>query len=95
MALSIGIPLVLVWVIAFPLLAFYQIHKNKKNLNDLNFLKRFGLFYVGLNDDSYFWEVLINNARKIIFIMTSNLFDVQQMHLKVMIVICATFYFRH
>jgi hypothetical protein len=91
MALSIGIPFLLVWVIAFPLLAFYKIQKNKKNLNDLNFLKRFGLFYVGLNDDSYFWEVLINNSRKIIFIMTSNLFDVQQMHLKALIGILTLF----
>jgi hypothetical protein len=33
----------------------------------------YGLFFVGLNDNAYFWEVFINNARKVVFIMSSTL----------------------
>jgi hypothetical protein len=45
------------------------------NLNDKELLINYGLFYVGLNDDAYFWEVVVSNARKIIFISCSTFFS--------------------
>ncbi len=83
MAMTIGIPFLVVWVIAFPLLVYREIEKNKGNLNDINFLKRYGLFFVGLNDNSYFWELLINNFRKVIFIIIGSLISAQQIKIKV------------
>ena len=83
-AIAIIIPFSLVWVIAFPLLVFKKLYKNRKNFNNSDFLKQYGLFFVGLKDESYFWELLINNARKIIFIMIGSLFSAQQIYKKVM-----------
>jgi hypothetical protein len=59
MALSIGLPFIVVWVIGFPSFIMYKLYQSKKNLNKLDFISRYGLFFVGLNNDSYFWEVTI------------------------------------
>ena len=34
---------------------------------------RYGLFFVGLTDDAYFWEILVSNTRKVLFIMCTTL----------------------
>jgi hypothetical protein len=46
-----------------------------KNPRAKELLINYGLFYVGLNDDAYFWEVGVSNARKIIFISCSTFFS--------------------
>jgi hypothetical protein len=78
MALSIGVPFILIWVFSFPAYIFYNLYKNKKNLNEKPLLIKFGLFYVGLNDEAYFWEVIISNARKITFIICTTFFSMPQ-----------------
>jgi hypothetical protein len=74
-ALSIGVPFIVLYVFEFPAYIFYRLRQNKKNLNDKELLINYGLFYVGLNDDAYFWEVVVSNARKIIFISSSTFFS--------------------
>jgi hypothetical protein len=59
MSLSIGLTFIIVWVIGFPSFIMYKLYKNKKNFNNVDFLSRYGLFFIGLNNDSYFWEVTI------------------------------------
>jgi hypothetical protein len=75
MALSIGLPFIIIWVIGFPTFIFYRIFKNKERLNEIKFIKNYGLFYVGLNDSSFFWEVLMYNGRKILFILFNTFFS--------------------
>jgi len=31
----------------------------------------FGLFYIGLKDETFYWEVVINNLRKVIIVAIS------------------------
>jgi hypothetical protein len=31
-------------------------------------IQEYGIFYIGLKDDSYYWDVLISNLRKVLFI---------------------------
>ena len=83
MALVIGIPYVAIWVIGFPVYVFTSLYRNRKKFDDKEIITKFGLFFVGLNDKAYFWEVIITNARKIIFIMCSTLLSTSTPVLKV------------
>lgn len=74
-ALSIGVPFIFLYVFAFPAYIFFRLKQNKKDLNDKELLINYGLFYVGLNDDAYFWEIVVSNARNIIFISCSTFFS--------------------
>jgi hypothetical protein len=78
MSLAIGLPLIFVWIIGFPLYVFYKLFKQSRNekgekFNDKNFIIIYGLFIVGLTDDAYYWEIFIVNARKIVFIICGTL----------------------
>ncbi len=66
---SIGLPSILIWVIGFPLFIFLKMRSNRHQLiSDRNFNKVYGLFYIGLKEDMYYWEIAINNIRKIVII---------------------------
>jgi hypothetical protein len=54
-----GLPFIIVWVFGFPIYVFYKLYKNRKDLNRPNFISRYGLFFIGLNDNSFFWEVIL------------------------------------
>lgn len=73
MALSIGVPLISFWVVGFPCIIMYNLWKNRKNLNDKEVVLDYGLFYVGLADHAFFWEILVSNFRKVIFIVCGTL----------------------
>jgi hypothetical protein len=73
MALSIGIPYILVWVISFPVYIFRKLRSLRENFNDKDVITSYGLFFVGLHDNAFFWEVVITNGRKLIFIICSTL----------------------
>jgi hypothetical protein len=73
MALMIGIPYIAIWGIGFPVYVFTSLYRNRKNFDDKQIITKFGLFFVGLNDKAYFWEVIVSNVRKIIFIVCSTL----------------------
>ncbi len=48
----------------------------KHNLNlldDRDFLKKYGLFYVGLKDKYYYWEIIVVSLRKMVFTMLAAL----------------------
>jgi hypothetical protein len=83
MALSIGLPFIIVWVIGFPSFVFYRLFKNREKFNEIEFIRRYGLFYVGLNNGSFFWEVIIYNGRKLIFILFNTFFSEYQAKIKV------------
>lgn len=69
MVLALGIPFILLWSIVFPLFILWRLYKGKKYLNTPYYLITYGLFYVGLSDQAFFWELVVVNLRKIIFIV--------------------------
>lgn len=73
MALAIGMPFILIWSFIFPLIILWRLKKGKKALNTPHYLMVYGLFYVGLSDQAYFWELIIVNIRKVIFILCGSI----------------------
>ena len=72
-AFGIGIPIIFFWVIGFPAYIYLKLREKKGKLDNHETILTYGLFFVGFNDNAYFWEVIITNARKVIFIMSSTL----------------------
>jgi hypothetical protein len=73
MTLTFVLGLILVWIIGFPAYIFYKLHKNRLILDNEQLVTTYGLFYVGLRDDAYYFEILITNSRKILFFSFSSL----------------------
>lgn len=83
MALAIGLPFILTWTVIFPVVIYFRIRKGKANLNDEYYLKTYGLFYVGLSDNSFFWEIIIVNLRKLVFIVCGSILSTYNQEYKV------------
>ena len=73
MAVPIGLVFILFWVIGFPVYIFYKLFHKRHNLDDQEVILGYGLFFVGLSDKAFFWEVIVTNFRKVIFILCSTL----------------------
>jgi hypothetical protein len=73
MCIFAGIPILSIWVIGFPAYIFFQLMKNKNNLNDKETIMKYGLFFAGLNDNAYFWDVILTNTKKVILIIVTAL----------------------
>ena len=73
-AFSIGATFILMWAVIFPLAITYRLYKIRNKFKNEKNLKIYGIFYIGLNDDSYFWEILIVSLRKIFLIFCSTVF---------------------
>ena len=63
----IAIPMFVVWVFGWPLVALYFLIKNRHNLNDTTIQKYFIVLYQGLKDDRFYWE-FVNTLRKVIIV---------------------------
>lgn len=83
MALAIGLPFIAFWVIGYPVFIFVRLYRNRALFNDKDFIIRYGLFYVGLEDNAFFWEIIITNCRKVIFILCSTVLSTGDPVLKV------------
>jgi hypothetical protein len=57
------------------LVIFWRIKGKQGHLNEMQNLRLYGIFYVGLNEDSFYWEILVMNGRKIILIIVSTFFS--------------------
>ena len=86
MSLIIGLFLILVWVVLFPLLIFVFMRRQRLKFEDQKTLLKYGFFYVGLNDDSYYWEIIVVNFRKIIFIILASILSNSMQVYKVCII---------
>lgn len=49
-SLGIGLPLILVWTIGFPLYIYREMYKRRQSFDYVENLKEYGLFYVGLSN---------------------------------------------
>jgi hypothetical protein len=85
MQLAIGSSLIAVWAIIFPATIFFLINKERGRLNEVKNLKLYGIFYVGLNDDSFHWEIIVMNLRKLGIIVAATFINKNQSNFKVRI----------
>jgi hypothetical protein len=69
LGVPIGIAFIILWAFLFPLAIIVFLYRHRKSLSEIHILKVYGLFYVGLTDENFFWEILIVNLRKVIFIL--------------------------
>jgi hypothetical protein len=53
--LAYTVPPIIVWVFGFPLLICYLLYKSRSNLNNKDTIMKYGLYYVGFKDKSFFW----------------------------------------
>jgi hypothetical protein len=66
-AKSYGIPIIVIWVIGCPLLAFILMFRQRKVLGSAENLRRYGFLYTGLNHRAFYWEILLH-FRKVLMI---------------------------
>jgi hypothetical protein len=70
---SIALVMIFFWVIGFPVYIFYELFNKRKSLNNKDVVLGYGLFFVGLSEKAFFWEVVVTNLRKIIFVICSTI----------------------
>jgi hypothetical protein len=71
MIFFIVIPVIIIWLIAFPLIIFYLLRKHRNDLNSASVLIKYGIFFIGLKDKYFFWEIIVINIRKILITVIS------------------------
>lgn len=64
----------LYWTVVFPLFCLFSLIRNKYRLDESDMKFRFGFFYIGYNDELFFWEFIIM-YRKILTICVSMIND--------------------
>lgn len=55
MTMYITVPVIIVWVIGFPALVLYLLYKNRFVLNEKSTIMKYGLFYIGFRDKTFYW----------------------------------------
>jgi hypothetical protein len=91
---SLVIPVILIYVVGFPIIIAIIIKKNRKNLDNPDTIIKYGLFYIGFNDSSYYWEIIVNNLRKLVIIGISVAFNQKQGQFT-LLAIFSYLYFNH
>jgi len=74
---SFGIPIIIIWVVGFPLLALGILFFKRKSLNENGTLVRYGFLYTGLNSNAFYWEILLH-FRKVLLICINVFFTTFQ-----------------
>ncbi|CDW72907.1 UNKNOWN [Stylonychia lemnae] len=82
----IGIPYTLIWVFGFPIYFFITLSTKKKRFHEIDIIHKYGLFFAGLNDGVFYWEILLVNIRKFIFILCSTLLSSMSIVIKVTLI---------
>ena len=49
------LPIIIFWVVGFPLTIFCILYKKRKEFDDKQTIMKFGMFYIGLTDKCFFW----------------------------------------
>ena len=49
------LPVIIVWVIGYPFAIFTLLYRQRKNLNDNDNIIKYGLYYIGLKDETFYW----------------------------------------
>jgi hypothetical protein len=75
-AITIGGIFILIYAILFPAVIIWRLYKIKNEFNEPKNLKMYGIFYIGLNDNSYYWEIFIVHLRKLLLIFCGTFINV-------------------
>lgn len=67
-AALIAIPMMIVWVIGFPILAFIILYKKRHTLEEGNIKEYMMILYQGLKQRVFYWE-FVNTIRKTLILM--------------------------
>jgi len=66
--LNSTLPIMIIWVFGFPLLMFRLLYQNRMNLDNREVIAKYGLYYIGFTDKSFYWQVVIINLRRVLYI---------------------------
>jgi len=64
----VSLPMLAIWVIGMPLVAFLIMYRNRHSLEDMKIKKYFLVLYQGLKTDKFYWE-FANTMRKVAIMM--------------------------
>ena len=93
-AFSLGIPMLIFWVIGAPVLVLVILIRNRNNLQDEYMKKYFLMLYQGLKPKAFYWE-FVNTLRKIVMPLFSVLLARAESFYSVMVaIILLVFLFR-
>ena len=62
-----GIPMLVIWVLGMPIIAFIFLYKSRNNLEDPTVKKYLLILYQGLRKETFYWE-LVNTLRKFLIL---------------------------
>ena len=65
--MAIAMPMICIWVVGIPVLAFVVLFKNRRNLENWAIQRYLLVIYQGLKPEVFYWEFL-NTTRKIILL---------------------------
>ena len=82
----VGIPSIIIWVIATPVFAFVILFKNRDKLEDEDIKKYYLILYQGLTDKVFYWE-FVNTIRKVIIIGVNTVLSVLSIIYRLMLCI--------
>jgi hypothetical protein len=66
-AQNLGIPIIIIWIVGLPLVAWFILFRKRQNLSDDENIARYGFLYTGLNHQAFYWEILLH-FRKVLMI---------------------------
>jgi hypothetical protein len=81
---GVGIPMFIFWVLGFPLAWLVILWKNRHRLNDFKFKKYFIIWYQGLKNDWFYWEV-VNTIRKFVLVSINIFIFDSDINIKILI----------
>jgi hypothetical protein len=64
---NIAIPMIIIYVVGFPAVAFIILYKSRNHLTNASVVRYIILLYQGLKQEVYYWE-LVNTFRKVLLL---------------------------
>eukprot|EP00347_Sterkiella_histriomuscorum_P013557 403364259 len=71
MSTAFAFPFIVIWSILFPTFIYTRLRSIQKDLDSTENLQQYGVFYIGLSDKYCYWEVIVINFKKFLFIIAS------------------------
>mmetsp|Transcript_15841 Transcript_15841/g.15261 ORF Transcript_15841/g.15261 Transcript_15841/m.15261 type:complete len:300 (+) Transcript_15841:148-1047(+) len=62
------LPILVLWVLGFPILIFISLYRNRNNLSSENTLVKYGMYYIGFTDKSFYWQIIVVNIRRVLYV---------------------------
>ena len=69
--LMFALPAIIVWVFGFPLMIFFILRRHRHSLNTNDTIIKYGLYYIGFRDETYFWQIIVIYLKRILYIAVS------------------------